>query len=216
MNLKAGKDARTPNARPRCSQEEHGQGEHLKLRVPEQAPGEGMGPARLRAPMGGFRRSYVPDRGGNPRDWGRQGGGKPSFPEPLMCRRSLGGPAVLSSRAEGSSPSTLSTLGATTAHAHEWPILSLLVSHKQNPVGSEPGSKPKQTSSAGKRGRGGGRGYLAFSSCAISKTHIGATSGFAQGRVGEQLAAVISSGDKGMPRPRITGKHTTIVMKMRG
>lgn len=34
--------------------------------------------------------------------------------------------------------------------------------------------------------------------------------------VAEQLAAVISSADKGMPRPRITGKHTTIVMKMRG
>lgn len=57
---------------------------------------------------------------------------------------------------------------------------------------------------------------VAFSSCASSKTHIGATSGFAQERVWEQLASVISFGDKGMPPPRITGKHTTIVMKMRG
>ena len=43
-------------------------------------------------------------------------------------------------------------------------------------------------------------GGLTFSSCAIGKTHIGATSGFARGWVGEQLAAVIASGDKGMPR----------------
>lgn len=55
----------------------------------------------------------------------------------------------------------------------------------------------KQTQVA--QGSGAGMGSL-FARVRSVKHILGATAGFARGRVGEQLAAVISSGDKGMPR----------------